>query len=690
MSQQNTYRSFQGSRLISRFLSRYSVKHRVWGSMGILLVFLLLVSLIALSNLDKLQSTVSVVVQQNQPIVIDSMILSSQLRDATGAMGFYLLSKDPSYKKKYEDSLVGVEQSVSALKKSAKLQDDSETSKLISQIEAKVRAFTTHKSHMIGLAQDINLNMPGMAFARQTLAPRAAEIRGLLSTMMLSEADEEASPRRKKMLLDMAELRYQWAQVLFGVRGYLGFRAPEVLDEVLKDYKEEIERLIKKIGAYGDRLTLEEEVSLSDAAALQKAYFADLLKLKELHGGERWRMDAYLIKNEVGQLVGDIDGMLDRLVGAKRKDIETSSGLLIAQVRASMKWLTGLLIAGLGLGLLLAWVSSKLITQPLDLAVATMDDIATGEGDLTRRLEDSGKDEIARLGGSFNQFVGKIHHTVSQVAGSATQLAAAAEEMSAVTEQTREGMHRQEGNTDRVATAVTQLAAAVTEVAQNAAKAASSAEASDNEAHEGYEVVTQVIESIEALSVEVNKAEEVIKQLAEDSLEIGKVLDVIRGIAEQTNLLALNAAIEAARAGEQGRGFAVVADEVRTLAGNTQKSTEEIQQMVERLQGRAGQAVEVMKLGQEKTAVAVQQASKAGTSLGAITRSARTINEMNTQIASSADEQKHVVEEINKNVVDINRVAHQTGDGTQHIAKASEELARLATQLTALVGGFKL
>lgn len=675
---------------MSRFLSRYSVKHRVWGSMGLLLVFLLLVSLIALSNLDKLQSTVSVVVQQNQPIMIDSMALSSTLRGATGAMGFYMLSKDPGQKKKYQDSLIDVERSVKTLKENAKAQSDAGTVKLVSQIEDSVRDFIGYQARVIELAQDINLNMPGMAFARQTLAPRAAEIRGLLSTMLLSEADENASPERRQMLLDMAELRYQWAQVLFGVRGYLGFRAPEVLDEVLKDFKEENGRLIKKIGGYGEKLTLEEEVALSEVEEKQKTYFADLMKLKELHGGDRWRMDAYLIKNEVGQLVGDIDGMLDTLVGAKRKDIETSSSLLIAQVRASMKWLTGLLIAGLVLGVLLAWVSSKLITQPLDLVVATMDDIATGEGDLTQRLQDSGGDEIARLGGSFNQFVSKIHHTMGQVAGSATQLAAAAEEMSAVTEQTREGMHRQQDNTDRVATAVTQLAAAVTEVAQNAAQAASSAEAADSEAHEGYEVVTQVIESIEALSEEVNKAEEVIKQLAEDSSEIGKVLDVIRGIAEQTNLLALNAAIEAARAGEQGRGFAVVADEVRTLAGNTQRSTQEIQQMVERLQGRANQAVEVMKSGQEKTRATVEQASKAGTSLGAITRSAHTINEMNTQIAHSAEQQKHVVEEINKNVVDINQVAHQTGDGTRHIAKASEELARLATELTTLVGGFKL
>ncbi len=347
-------------------------------------------------------------------------------------------------------------------------------------------------------------------------------------------------------------------------------------------------------------------------------------------------------------------------------------------------------VVGIALGLVIAVLITTSITRPICLAAARMEDIAEGEGDLTQRLEVKGNDELTKLTRAFNKFVDKVHGVISQVAGATSQVAAASEELSATSEDTNRYIVNSQSETDQVATAMNEMTATAQEVARNASAAADSASLADEETNKGRQVVEQTISAIKSLAGEVENATEVIHRLESDSEEIGKVLDVIRGIAEQTNLLALNAAIEAARAGEQGRGFAVVADEVRTLAQRTQESTQEIQEMIERLQAGASQAVGVMDQGRSQAQASVEQAAVAGESLQAITSAVAKINEMNAQIASAADEQTSVAEEINRNIVNISDGVNQTTQGTQQTAQASEELARLAADLEARIGQFKV
>jgi methyl-accepting chemotaxis protein len=235
-----------------------------------------------------------------------------------------------------------------------------------------------------------------------------------------------------------------------------------------------------------------------------------------------------------------------------------------------------------------------------------------------------------------------------------------------------------------------EMSATVQEVARNAVEAAAAAKDADSTFDEGKQVVDRVISAIGELAGEVESAATVIQQLEVESRNIGSVLDVIKSIAEQTNLLALNAAIEAARAGEQGRGFAVVADEVRTLAGRTQESTQEIEEMISKLQSGTNNAVNVMAAGKEMTQVGVDQAAAAGEALKTINAAVAQISSMNTQIASAAEEQSSVTEEINRSIVSINEVAEQSATGAQHTAEASTDLARLADQLKNLVDRFKV
>ncbi|WP_019022453.1 methyl-accepting chemotaxis protein [Thioalkalivibrio sp. ALE23] len=387
----------------------------------------------------------------------------------------------------------------------------------------------------------------------------------------------------------------------------------------------------------------------------------------------------------VGRPVEDFSG---EPVGVLELMVDRSD--YVAMARNATATVVGVGVVAIGLGLLLAWLLSRSIVRPLRDTVERLDDIASGDGDLTRRLEADGNNELGDLAAAFNRFVGKIQDLVKEVAAGGDQVAAAANELSATSEQTNGQVTRQKDEVDQVATAMNEMTATVAEVARNASDAATAAQTTDKDADAGRELVQQTVQSINHLTSQVDNTAEVIERLSTDAEEINKVLEVIGDIADQTNLLALNAAIEAARAGEQGRGFAVVADEVRTLASRTQDSTQEIQGMIERVQNGTREAVQAMEEGKNRAHSSREKVNEAGESLESITQSVTTISEMNTQIASAAEEQSSVAEEINRNISNITQVLDETASGSREIANASEELSKLASEQQQRVGHFRV
>lgn len=352
-------------------------------------------------------------------------------------------------------------------------------------------------------------------------------------------------------------------------------------------------------------------------------------------------------------------------------------------------------IAGIGalsliLGLIMAAVLARSIIYPLRETAASLSNIAAGDGDLTARLDAKGRDELTDLARSFNHFAEHIQHLIRQVSAATVQLAAAAEQLSASSTDTSDQARRVQSETLQVATAMNEMTATVSEVADNADQTSFSASAANDLAATGKQKLAVTQKAIQTLANDLVSATETIHQLSEHSQEISKILDVIRDISEQTNLLALNAAIEAARAGEQGRGFAVVADEVRTLASRTQNATVDIQHMIERLQQGAEQAVTSMTQSNSKAASSVASSQDTDNALNQIVTAIETINQMNVQIAEAARQQSQVADEINQNISLITDVAEMTSGSTEQVNTAADELARLANDLQNRIKHFKV
>jgi len=395
-----------------------------------------------------------------------------------------------------------------------------------------------------------------------------------------------------------------------------------------------------------------------------------------------------LINTRISPMTNALQEKMDKLSafneeGAKR------AGLDAASVYSNgVTLVIGLLVVTVMLTVVLATVLTRSITSPISDALAVAERIAGS--DLSREVGVSGRDEAGRLLAALAKMQSNLRETIASIADSATQLASASEEMTAVTEDASRGLVRQNDEVNQAATAVTEMSAAVDEVARNAEAAAQSSRESMAFTHSGIENVAQTLKAIESLASNVASTGDQVKALSGRAQDISKVVEVIRAIAEQTNLLALNAAIEAARAGEQGRGFAVVADEVRALAHRTQQSTQEIEQMISAIQSDSTHAVSAMSVSAQMASSSISVAQSADLSLKQIAEAITQINERNLLIATASEEQAQVAREADQNLTSIRELSVQSSAGASQTASACGEMAGLAIELNRLVARFKV
>jgi methyl-accepting chemotaxis protein len=393
-----------------------------------------------------------------------------------------------------------------------------------------------------------------------------------------------------------------------------------------------------------------------------------------------------LINTRIKDGTDQMGEQLNKLVALNTADAKGASAVAGANYDSAMTGIIAVVVIAALLTVLLAWLLTRSIVTPLNRAVLAAQTIA--EGNLSKVIDVDGKDEPARLLGALATMQASLRKTIEQIAGSATQLGTAAEELSAVTQDASRGLQQQNNEIEQAATAVNEMTAAVEEVARNAVSTSEASNQSTQAAREGRDRVVETVDAIQTMTHDVHNTSLMIEGLAAQGRDIGKVLDVIRAIAEQTNLLALNAAIEAARAGEAGRGFAVVADEVRALAHRTAQSTQEIEKMVAGIQNGTGEAVASMQQSNQRTQSTLELARAAGVALEQITQSIHLINERNLVIASASEEQAQVSREVDRNLVNIRDLATQSAAGANQTSTATHELSRLAVDLNALVSRF--
>ena len=460
--------------------------------------------------------------------------------------------------------------------------------------------------------------------------------------------------------------------------------------ESLSTAKSTFEDLITKVN---EQKTLWPEMidTLDEVERQAKGYFSVAWKLSEgmVEGGLDPAQLPVLVKQmnkSLNETKNQLNQFNESALRAFHKTVKDSNEA------ASNALATGLLLSGLSIVIIVLISASivLLITRNLNTMLESLKDIASGEGDLTKRIEQNSEDEIGALIHWFNQFMEKLHSSIDNVVKSIEPLTRLSLDLRDMTNKTAEITSEQSQATDDVTRSVDEMFSSVQNVAQNASSAASAAKEADAEAKAGRAVVTQSVESINDLASEVERAATVIGKLEADTENVGTILDVIKGIAEQTNLLALNAAIEAARAGEQGRGFAVVADEVRTLASRTQDSTQEIQRVIEELQSAARSAAEVMSHSQEQANASVEQAAKTDSSLATITEKVGSITSMNMEIADATGEQEKVSNSIKSNVEGIRVNADKAVKNVQEVEAASDSLAEISNNLKEITGQFRV
>lgn len=541
-----------------------------------------------------------------------------------------------------------------------------------------------------------------MSIRRLNISIRSAIGFGLIGFMVLAlglfALKQMADMRKESSQVDQV-----WLPSLISLGGLdIGMQRTRALtirmvtldsSEALSATRQTLDKLsgdVRSMQADYERLltTAEEKSAYERFKAARSLYMVEQAKVVD-YASKREREQALQVMN--GSINAHADAMTKALTDLQQineKEAGRAAGRALAAYETAFNWVIITIVMAALVTVALAVLFTRSIVRPLRQAVEVAEAVASG--DLTRDFLIEGNDEPARLLAALKAMQASLRNTIQGISDSSNQLASAAEELNTVTEDSTRGLHQQNHEIEQAATAVNEMTAAVDEVARNAVATSEASRESDKTAQHGREQVIKTVESIGLLAGDVTTTASQVEQLAGQVRDISKVLDVIRSIAEQTNLLALNAAIEAARAGEAGRGFAVVADEVRALAHRTQQSTQEIEQMIGDVHQGTDKAVQAMQASNERARSTLDVARTAGEALEDITRAISQISERNLVIASASEEQAQVAREVDRNLINIRDLSLQSSAGANQTSAASQELSQLAIRLNEMVARFRI
>lgn len=654
------------------------------GAAGVVIV-LVLITVLAFWNLNLVKNQLSTVVKVDQPQAFATLELAKDVEAFSLSLVSYMLSGETRLLQRMDKQLQALERRVVQLKR--QLQDERALQNL-DVIASRLSVIKEKLPEIVAMTQDDTLKYPALKVVSQGIDQAAQQIQGAISQMILSELSE-ADPERMALLQNLIELQKTWLNIMINLRGFVAFRAHN-MSENIESFLDTFEKQLNGLHQYAEIMTLEEEEGLPIVRENYQIWRENYMVLKGVLTSDKWRMDVWTYKHEIHPLLQEVEAELHQLMEYVISSIHKKAETVSIQTDRSL-WLMGSIAGGgLLLGLLIMGVIMRSILSSLSRLQAAMRQMASGEADLTLRLPAEGKDELADISRCFNQFVAHIQAVVRDIIQDARALEAAAATLYHQTEHAEKGIDTQFKTVERLTSLMQQLEQEAQEVAgfsSNTAKAASDA---IGRVEKGVERVDGTQQQIRLLASVMESLRESITVLDEESGTIGTVISVIEEIAEQTNLLALNAAIEAARAGEHGRGFAVVADEVRQLAQRTQESTKQISEVIQRIRQKTQETVSRMHAGDEATEQSLQAIEEAEKTLKPVTVLMRDLTSLSDQMQKVAQHETELVSTVGQRIGDIRTVTEQAVDQTKATRREGEKMQQIAAHLDKLLRKFKV
>lgn len=669
-----------------------TVALKIIGGFTIIAILLVITSLFSLSNLSSIKESTTEVSELAIPTLAGSSLLTVELAQlgTTTLKGYYQSELTPlaNDKKDYDEKMSLFSSELKSLK--GIVQGESALITNLRKVDGVFETFTQNAGKVFSNRQT-SIEQKSALYEKVDLLEEKADD---AATMLLDLADHDLADTKLQRAVDMGErietLLNSIVSSSLEYKDLLSNQEENIVGkEITNSYAELENAMIDVINEMNTKGAADEASDLSSS-------YDEIKTL--IDGGDSIFVnksmqlqaiaDATIALNSADNAINDANAILSKQVDLANKTTSKANTSVSESVRdgTSSTWI--IMLISIAAAIVITRVTLVSITRPLSRVNDMLNIVASG--DLSQKLDESGKDEFAQLSKNCNLLIDSLRNLIQSIVSRSTQLAAAAEQTSAVTAQSTTAIEEQRTQVEQAASATTEMSSTSQSVLSSANDALGEIKQADDEAERVKGISENNRKTIELLANEVESASQVINKLQQDSASIGGILDVIRGIAEQTNLLALNAAIEAARAGEQGRGFAVVADEVRTLASRTQESTQEIQNMIEVLQTGAEKAVSVMDTGKAQAANCVDQSEMADKALETITHAVHEAYDRSSQIATAAEEQSVVAHEISENLESIVTIAEQTTAGSQQTAASSSEVARLAEELQQSVQEFKL